>query len=1062
MVRMNVLTDAFKGLNNAELTRKTVFVPRSRFPHRHDPKVELSIQEDSKFAHTYLEQNPDRKSYLVHDGPPFANGPIHLGHAINKILKDIAARYAMITGHKVEFITGWDCHGLPIEIQVLKLIEEQQRQSNYGGGLLLETTTSPEHFRTKARSYAKSQIDLQMAGFKRMGLLTDWNKRYTTDDPSYVANQLRAFSQLFEQKLIFKDLMPVHWSLVNKTSVADADIEHRDNHISKSAYILYEIVDAPFFGADIPKQPIYALIWTTTPWTLLENRAIAFNKQETYCIVRAWKPISESETKNLLVSMDTKHKLCNLLQRLGYQFEMKTYVPGKSLVGLKYKPLLETLIPSNKDNIQAPRPFLEADFVDGAKGTGLVHVAPNYGHDDFHLIKKHKLPIENSLVDHDGKFRKQSGEILGGKFIFSNGTQEILSVLDQQQALFFTELTQHSYPYESRTNQPVITRTSQQIFIDTSRVIPRCLKALQECSVFPENKRQIFVNTMASSPSWCISRQRLWGTPIPVLYDKDDVNMQKMISHPQLIEHFCRLLYKKRFMDYWWTADNQELVPQDLLDKCKLPYKSESLVRGMDIFDVWSDSGLSWHTTTDGLNDNKSQADIYLEGVDQIRGWFSASSVLSMALRGTLPTKRFFLHGFVLDENSRKMSKSVGNVVDPVKLFEQYGVDPVRFWAAKNAGDNQNVCVRSAEFRGSNQEAINKIRGTLKYLIGALADHDAIDGKLDHTKLEIFDQYYLDKLYRFASNVEHSYRSYRYDLVAKAINNFIVYDFSPIYISTIKDVLYCDELDSARRKSCLTTLNLSYNILLRCLYPITPHIVHEAAEYMRSAEPLNEWTDLAYKAAWKNDVLHQQMETIVGLRGLLSKLLGPKFEELRDEDVVLTIGDKKMYKSLSKIMNSESDLMTELFKSSTFVFSHKEKLAAPEDVTEHQVEVPDDDSNMKKRPPPRMISNNNMRASKVPTNDPSAQEADDVEDETLSLSLLTHWSQESSVDHKLGGSFIINNQKGSPIRFEISIRKSNNRKCSRCRRFTIFVDDDEHANFCDRCRQTVQKLNLLD
>lgn len=1025
--------------------RHSVFIPKSKLPPRHDPKVELSIQEDSKFAHTYLEQDPARKPYVVHDGPPFANGPIHLGHAINKILKDIAARYAMITGHRVEFITGWDCHGLPIEMQVYKLLEEQQRQGNYGGSLLLETANCPEHFRSKARAYAKSQIDLQMTSFKRMGLLTDWNKRYTTDDPSYVANQLRAFSQLHEQKLIFKDLMPVNWSLVNKTSVADADIDYKSDHISKSAYVLYEIVDPPF-SRNGKGQSLHAIIWTTTPWTLLENRAIAFNKQETYCIVRAWKP-SELETKNLLVSFDSVQRVYDLLQRLGYHYEMSTYVPGRSLTGLKYKPILNKLHQMHREDNQdglAPLPFLDSEFVDGAKGTGLVHIAPNYGHDDFELIKKNKMPIKIGLVDSSGKYTHQAGAILAGKSIFSDGTQEILSILDQHQALFFTELTQHSYPYESRTNQPIIVRTSQQIFLDTSRIVPRCLKALESCSFFPENRRRHLINTLASSPSWCISRQRIWGTPIPVFYDKEDTSQMKMISHPLIIEHLCKMLYKRRFMDYWWTADNSDIIPQELLNKCKLPYKSENLVRGKDIFDVWSDSGLSWHTTASSLNDGANQADLYLEGTDQVRGWFSASILLSMALRGCLPSKRFFLHGFALDEKGRKMSKSQGNVVDPIKLFDEYGVDPIRLWAARAAGNNCDICVNKSQLKSSNQEIINKIRLTLKYLIGALVDHDAVDGKLDHTKLQLFDQYYLDKLYRFASDVDAHYKSYRYDQVVREISNFITEHLSPIYITTIKDVLYCDGPDSLRRKSCLTILNITYNILLRCLYPITPHIVHEAAEHMRSAEPLNEWQDLAYKAAWKNDVLHTQMETIVKIRGLFPKIILSKFDNMRDQDAVLSISDKKLYKNLIKITNSEPDLMCELFKTSTFVLNHKEKLCRPDGAT---IVNEQDTSDLNKQ---SSIGESDTKA--VNSNSDS---------EIVNINLLSSWvdNNDTTGDYRVGATVAINN--GSPIQLEICYRKSDNRKCQRCRRYSV-LDLDDHINVCNRCRDTIQKLELLD
>lgn len=1009
---------------------KTIFLPKSKFSGRHNPKIELAVQEDKNFAHTYQEQNPARKPYVVHDGPPFANGQIHLGHAINKILKDIAARYAMITGHRVEFITGWDCHGLPIEMQVLKVLEEQQRQNGYGGNLLLESTTSPEHFRAQARSYAKSQIDLQMASFKRMGLLTDWNKRYTTDDPSYVANQLRAFSHLFEQKLVFKDLMPVNWSLVNKTTIADADIEYRTDHISRSAYVLYEIIDPPFGMTDVAGQPLYSLVWTTTPWTLLENQAIAFNNQETYCVIKAWTNSTE-ESKNLLVSMDTLHKVESILSRLGFQCELKTYVPGRSLMGLKYKPLLSNLIHQNEEELIDPLPFLDADFVDGSKGTGLVHIAPNYGYDDFSLARKNKLPINPGLVGPTGLFRETISDALAGKHIFTDGVQEILNLLDQHRALLFTELKQHNFPYETRTKQPIIIRASQQIFLNNAIVIPKCLKALKSCSIFPENLRRQFFNTLVSSPNWCISRQRNWGTPIPVLYDAQDLGREKMITHPLIVEHFCKLLYKRRFMDYWWNLGNDELVPQELLDKCKLPYKSDNLVRGMDIFDVWSDSGLSWHTTTNGLDDTKSQADLYLEGVDQIRGWFSASSILSVALRGCLPTRRFFLHGFALDEHGHKMSKSEGNVLDPLELIETYGVDPVRWWAAKVAGANCNICVKPNEFESSIQDAINKIRVTFRYFIGALADHDAIDGKLDHTKLALFDQYFLDKLYRFAASVDQQYKNYRYDQVVHTISRFIAKDISSEYIYTMKDVLYCDELDSERRTSCRIVLNLTYNILLRCLYPLVPHIVQEAGQHMRPIEPLNEWQDLGYKAAWKNEVLHNQFETIINLRNLISEKLGSRRDMLRDQDSILFLDDRRLFKNLSKITNANPDLMAELFRTSTFILSHTDSISPPED----------------------LLETNQNEAHNSEAGSAGAELGDDT------IKLIYSWAKESEQELRVGGSISVNN--GNQGKFEMCYKKSNNKKCSRCRRYAVF-DIQEPANVCDRCRATLHKLEMPD
>lgn len=1015
--------DSFKSHDYS----KTVFLPKSKLPPVHKPKTELAIQEDESFAHTYLEQDPAKKVYVIHDGPPFANGQIHLGHAINKILKDIAARYAMITGHRVEFITGWDCHGLPIELQVNKILEEQQRKGNYGGSLLIEHAESPENFRAKARTYAKSQIDLQMASFKRMGLLTDWNKRYTTDDPSYVATQLRAFSHLYEQKLVFKDLMPVNWSLVNRNTIADADIDYRKDHISKAAFIQYKIIDSPFGAGPNLSGPLYALVWTTTPWTLLENQAIAFNKQETYCIVRIFKLGSSDDTKNLLLSLDSFHEVQNLFTRLGYQFEMKTVVAGKSLIGLKYEPLFgsQDLLSLNNDE---PLPFLDADFVEGAKGTGLVHLAPNYGHDDFSLIRKYKIPIKQSLIDDAGNYSESTGQ-LAGQNVFSDGNQSILNILDQRQALFFTELYQHSYPYETRTNSPIMIRTSSQIFLDTSRVIPRCLKELESASFFPENQRNNFINTLLACPNWCISRQRLWGTPIPVLYHVEDKDQKNMISHPALVEHFCKLLYKKRFMDYWWTLDKSELIPQEVLDKCKLPHKSEDLVQGFDIFDVWSDSGLSWHTTTTSLQDNKTQADLYLEGIDQIRGWFQASTILSVALRGCAPTKRYFLHGFALDEDGHKMSKSQGNVVDPIKLFEEYGVDPIRLWAAKSAGDHDHIRVKPSQFKGNVNELVTKIRSTFKYLVGVLVDHDALDSQFDHTKLEIFDQYYLDKLYRFASTVDEQYKDYRYDKVVGTVSRFLSHEWSPIYINTIKDQLYCDEKISARRSSCLTVLNITYNILLRCLYPITPHIVHEVGQYMRTAEPLNDWQDLGYKASWKNDVLHRQFETLISMRALIMNTLGSKFDALRDHDGYMFISDKKLAKSSIKLSNSSPDLLSELFKTSNLFICSDDKLTKPSEIENSK----DAKENESIELPSYLTSHADI----------------------LGVKFTDRWTREVGDEFRVGGEFSIDN--GPKAKFELAYRRTNNAKCPRCRRFSML--DCTGNTLCDRCKCALVSLD---
>lgn len=999
---------------------KTVFLPKSNFPSKHDPKVELEIQDEPQFSKLYLEQNPDRTRFIIHDGPPYANGPIHFGHAINKFLKDIAARYAMITGHRVEFVAGWDVHGLPIEMKVLDMLKEQH-SGNHSESLSI----SNEEFCSKARTYARSQIDLQQASFKRMGLLTDWNKRYTTDDPSYIANQFRAFSKLFAQNLVFRDLMPVHWSTINQTTLADADVEYKANHTSRAVFVKFRIVNPPYFSLEGSDSSLHALVWTTTPWTLVSNQCIAFNKNINYTIIEASKT-NEAIIDHFLISSESMAHVTDLLKRLGYDCKNKKTLNGKDLVGLKYKSL--NFEPDSLN--EKVLPFLNANFVEASKGTGLTHISPNHGYDDFELIKQNKIPVDPCLVDKSGNYKSGAGRFLQGKHVLGDGTQESINILNSLNLLVFNEDYEHSYLYETRTNKPVITRTCAQVFLDISRVIPRCLKEIENTSFFPEHRRTNFINCFKQRPNWCLSRQRIWGCPIPVIYSKDDVNQEKMISHPDLIEHYCKLLYKMRFVDFWWNLDIEDLVPQEILDKNKLNYRSKDLVRGRDVFDVWFDSGISWHTTVDSLSDKTNKADLYLEGTDQTRGWFQSSTILSMSLRGVMPTKRFFLHGFVLDENKRKMSKSLGNVVDPAKLFLEYGVDTVRLLAAIYAGDNNDVILKTNALKELTGQ-INRIRLILKYLIGSLVDLEVTDINLDHTKLEIFDQYFLNRLYLMGSRVKSHYESYRFDLAAMTILRFIDQDLSTNYLTHIKDILYCDELNSKRRESCLTVLNFTYNILLRCLYPLTPHIVHEAAKHMRTVEPLIQWDNLGYSAKWQNNILNGQFTIIFDIRKAINKILAERGVKLITDDAILKLNDKKVFSSISSLMNSNSDMMSNIFKVSSIKLEFDEKLKEPA-IT---MAILDDKKDA------RMDYQH---------------ELSDIDNHHI---LFGTWLIDSNDGTtRVGGSLKSPSQQVH--QFELITKRSDNRRCPRCRKYNV-REENTHV-CCDRCNKVLETMPDID
>lgn len=988
----------------------TVFIPKSSFPVGHDPMLEASIQEDPNFAGTYLNQDPSRKLYMIHDGPPYANGQIHFGHAINKILKDISARYAMISGHKVEFIAGWDCHGLPIEMQVLASEENSFDQP-------VDAKKSPEQFRIAARTYARSQIDKQMSSFKRIGLLTDWNKRYTTDDPSYVANQMRAFLQLHKSGLIYRKLQPVQWSMINQTTVADADIEYKENHVSMSAYVQFDIVEATFLASQA--RPIKALIWTTTPWTLIENQAIAYNKDANYSIV-SLKKLNNQDGELFLVSEQSLQHLREVLEPLGYEIQPQVQIHGKSLKGAKYRSL------DAKNVFQ----FIQTDFVDCSKGTGLVHLAPNYGYDDYNAIIKNGLTIQKPLVNNTGYYTEEAWEGLQGKHILTDGTDEIIKILEK--SIIHKHPIEHSFPYEIRTGKPIITKTSQQTFLATETLIPKCIKVLDDISFYPENRKKHLINCLLTRPNWCISRQRLWGTPIPVLYHKDDEDHSNIIISKELIEHYCKLVYKLRFMDYWWTLPQEQLVPQEILDKSKLKYQSNELVRGTDIFDVWVDSGLSWLTTTVDLNKDQRRADLYLEGYDQTRGWFQASILLSMAMRGCPPTKRIHMHGFSLDKNGMKMSKSKGNVIDPLKLFEAYGVDPVRLWTALNAGDHTDVLIDEKTLKNTSELIVTKIRSTLRYIIGALKDFQPEVNTIDYKDLATFDLYFLNRICRYATSVNADYKYHRFDSAAENNLQFINNEVSRIYIGAIKDILYCDNLNSHRRRSCQTVLYILYNSIIRCIYPLTPHIVHEASQHLQPNQLVTEWQDLGYRAEWNNDALDHQIGILMKCRQAVMHNLGTSFNKLKNRDAILVLNDKKIFKQLEKACEQENTIFSELFRSSTFILGYKEDLEPPDDTNTHEISV--DTTKL-----------DNVEENK----DPEKQKTP---------SHPSFWRRNSGSSVIIGGT--VENEDSNPIVFELEYALTQNTKCIRCRRHAVTVTNADGEHICFRCDDIMRNYQV--
>ncbi len=861
--------------------KDTVNLPKTNFEMRANAiKREPEIQkfwEENKIYDRLSKNNPG-ELFILHDGPPYANGSLHIGHALNKILKDIINRYQLLKGRKVRYVPGWDCHGLPIELKVLQNMKSAERQN-----------LTPLQLRQKAKEFALTTIDNQCQNFKRYGIWGDWDNPYLTLKPEYEAAQIGVFGQMFLKGYIYRGLKPVHWSPSSKTALAEAELEYPEGHVSRSIYAAFPVTSLA--SAVKPLLAEYqsdlgVAIWTTTPWTIPANLAVAVNADLNYAVVEVSHPEGEAQSnfKYLIVAADLVGRLSSTL---GVELTVKATFKGNDLEHTTYRhPLFDRESPI----------VVGGDYITTESGTGLVHTAPGHGQEDYIVGQRYGLPIL-APVDDNGNFTEEAGEFAGLN-VLGDGNQAVIDALTEAGSLLKEEPYPHKYPYDWRTKKPTIFRATEQWFASVEGFREEALKAIATVKWIPAQGENRITPMVAERPDWCISRQRSWGVPIPVFYDEAT---GEPLLNEEIINHIQGIIAEKG-SDAWWELSVEELLPQSYRQNGK------SYRKGTDTMDVWFDSGSSWAAVVNQRPDLRYPADMYLEGSDQHRGWFQSSLLTSVAVNDIAPYKTVLTHGFALDEQGRKMSKSEGNVVDPNAIIEggknqkvepAYGVDVLRLWVSSvdYSGDvriGKNIIKQLNDVRG-------KIRNTARFLLGSLHDFDPEKDAVPFEELPELDRYMLHRLTEVFEEVTEAFESFQFFRFFQTVQNFCVVDLSNFYLDIAKDRLYISATNAFRRRSCQTVLKIAIDNLARAIAPVLCHTAEDIWQYLPYKTPYKSvfeagWVQVDEK--WRNPELAEFWEKLRQIRTEVNKVL----EQARIEKL---IGSSLEAKALLYVANED-------------------------------------------------------------------------------------------------------------------------------------------------------------
>jgi isoleucyl-tRNA synthetase len=768
---------------------KTAFSMKANLPIR-EPKI-LEFWKKIDLYKELRNSRKGREKFVLHDGPPYANGNIHMGTALNKILKDIIVKFHQMNGKDSVYVPGWDCHGLPIEWK----IEEQYKKNKKN-----KNEIPIVEFRKECRTFAEKWIAIHKEQFKRLGVVGDWENYYSTMSYDAEAQIVRELGKFLKEGSLYRGFKPVLWSTVEKTALADAEVEYQD-HKSDTIYVSFPVKSSNI--KELDKSSV--VIWTTTPWTIPANKALAYNESLDYLLIEV-NDDGDFKNKKIVLAealLETTIKDCNI----------KEY---KNLKKFKGKDLKNTICnhPFLDLGYEYDVPMLEARFVTTEQGTGIVHCAPSHGPDDFNLCLNNGIKAIET-VDGDGKYTKNVASFEGIHIFKANPI--VIEKLKQQKKLLKNGELIHSYPHSWRSKAPLVHRATPQWFIsmESHKLRNKALKAIDETTFYPSKGKERLKSMIETRPDWCVSRQRVWGVPLPIFISKKN---KEILVDDEVFETIAKI-YEKEGSDCWFSDD-----PQKFLGK---KYKSEDFEKLSDIVEVWFDSGSTHSFVLEKRKDLKWPASMYLEGSDQHRGWFHSSLLESCGTRGQAPFESILSHGFVVDGKGLKMSKSLGNVIAPEDILKKYGADILRIWvASSNYAEDLRIDYSILE---QHSDSYRKIRNTFRYLLGNLNDvFEDIDlEKIELKKLPELEQFMLHKIYNLNINFHKYFRNYDFHNLYKELLNFCTVDLSAFYFDIRKDTLYCDPIQSEKRKATLLLLNIILNSLLKWFAPILSFTTEE-------------------------------------------------------------------------------------------------------------------------------------------------------------------------------------------------------------------------------------------